>query len=150
MEQKKNVHVVKPGESVSSIARDVLGSMDYADEIVAANNLKNPEVIEVGQELVLPQVAGKTTSTEEKPEVTQAMQVEPTAAPKMEEKGKTTSVATAGKITANTYVVQKGDTLMTIADRAYGNKSLYTRIMSANGIRNMNRIEVGMTLKLPR
>ena len=39
MEQKKNVHVVKPGESVSSIARDVLGSMDYADEIVAANNL---------------------------------------------------------------------------------------------------------------
>lgn len=140
MEQKKNVHVVKPGESVSSIARDVMGSVDYADEIVAANSLKNPEVIEVGQELTLPEVG-----------VTAAPTTAPTEAPKMEKKqGETTSTTTAGKIEGTTYVVQKGDTLMTIAERAYGNKSMYTRIMSANGIRNPNRVEVGMTLKLPR
>ncbi|KXK09331.1 MAG: LysM domain/BON superfamily protein [Microgenomates bacterium OLB23] len=149
MEQKTNVHVVKAGESVSSIARDVLGSTEYADEIIAANSLKNPEVIEVGQELILPEVSGMQTT----PAVTQpAATAAPTAAPavKMEDKGGTTTSTTTGKITANTYVVQKGDTLMTIAERAYGNKSMYTRIMSANGIRNMNRIEVGMTLKLPR
>lgn len=140
MEQKKNVHVVKPGESVSSIARDVMGSVDYTDEIVAANSLANPEVIEVGQELTLPDVGVTGTPTSA-----------PTEAPKMEEKkGETTSTTTAGKIEGTTYVVQKGDTLMTIAERAYGNKSMYTRIMSANGIRNPDRVEVGMTLKLPR
>ena len=139
MEQKKNVHVVKPGESVSSIARDVLGSTDYADEIVAANSLKNPEVIEVGQELTLPEVGTQPT-------VAVTAKVEE----KMEGKVETTAATTGGKIEGTSYVVQKGDTLMTIAERAYGNKSLYTRIMSANGLRNPNRIEVGMTLKLSR
>ena len=68
MEQKKNVHVVKPGESVSSIARDELGSFDYTDELVKANSLKNPEVVEVGQELILPAV-GKLAATEETAQV---------------------------------------------------------------------------------
>lgn len=146
MEQKKNVHVVKAGESVSSIARDVLGSTEYADEIIAANSLANPEVIEVGQELVLPDVSAQVT-----PAMEPSATVAPTTAVMMEDKGgTTTSTTTAGKITANSYAVQKGDTLMTIAERAYGNKSMYTRIMSANGLRNPNRIEVGMTLKLPR
>jgi len=151
MEQKKNVHVVKPGESVSSIARDELGSFDYTDELVKANSLKNPEVVEVGQELILPAV-GKLAATEETAQVTEAMKKEePTSAPKMKnDKGKTTSAMTSGKITGTSYVVQKGDTLMTIAERAYGSKAMYTRIMSANGLRNPNRIEVGMTLKLSR
>lgn len=149
MEQKKNVHVVKPGESVSSIARDVLGSTDYADEIVAANSLKNPEVIEVGQELTLPEVGTAEAMTETKtaePTVAVTVKVEE----KMEGKVETTAATTGGKIEGTSYVVQKGDTLMTIAERAYGNKALYTRIMSANGLRNPNRIEVGMTLKLSR
>lgn len=149
MEQKKNVHVVKPGESVSSIARDVLGSTDYADEIVAANSLKNPEVIEVGQELTLPEVGTAEAMAETKtaePTVAVTVKVEE----KMEGKVETTAATTGGKIEGTSYVVQKGDTLMTIAERAYGNKALYTRIMSANGLRNPNRIEVGMTLKLSR
>ncbi len=149
MDQKKNVHVVKPGESVSSIARDVLGSTDYADEIVAANSLKNPEVIEVGQELTLPEVGNAEAMTD-------AKATEPTTAvtakveEKMEGKVEPKAATTGGKIEGTSYVVQKGDTLMTIAERAYGNKALYTRIMSANGLRNPNRIEVGMTLKLSR
>lgn len=150
MEQKKNVHVVKPGESVSSIARDVLGSMDYTDEIVAANSLKDPARIEVGQELILPEV-DKLAATD-----SQKNKEEPSPTAQMENKKPTpkamegTGITIGAKITQNTYTVQKGDTLMTIAERAYGNKAMYTKIMSANNLRNANRIEVGTMLKLPR
>ncbi len=143
MEQKKNVHVVKAGESISSIARDVLGSMDYADEIAAANSLKNPEVIEVGQELTIPEVGSRAEPTAAA-EPTKAMEKkeEPAAM-----QGAQTSQA---KITGNTYTVLRGDTLATIAKRAYGDESMYKKIMQANGLRNANRVEAGMVLKLPR
>ena len=57
--QSEALYTVKKGDSVSSIARDQLGSMDYTDEIVTLNKLKSPDAIEVGQELILP---GKAVS----------------------------------------------------------------------------------------
>src|SRR3989344_4003076 len=148
MQQKKNVHVVKAGESVSSIARDVLGSLDYTKDIVSANNLKNPEEIEVGQELTLPEV-GKLASSVDEAEPTDTA-VEPTEAQATDQKVSNTAATTGAKITGNTYTVQKGDTLMSIAERAYGSRAMYTKIMSANNLKSPNRIETGMVLKLPR
>jgi len=137
--QSEALYTVKKGDSVSSIARDQLGSMDYTDEIVTLNKLKSPDAIEVGQELILPGKADAepvVTGTEEKGEVVEA---EP-------EKAMTGKVT----ITGATYTVVKGDYLVDIARRAYGDESMYRKIMTANGIRNANWIEAGMVLKLPR
>lgn len=50
------VHVVKKGDSLSKIAKDVYGDMMKYNKIFEANRsiLKNADSIEVGQELVIP------------------------------------------------------------------------------------------------
>lgn len=48
-----------------------------------------------------------------------------------------------------TYTVVPGDTLWGIAQRFYGNGSLYTKIASANGIANPNLIYSGTVLTIP-
>lgn len=50
---------------------------------------------------------------------------------------------------ANTYVVQKGDSLSAIARRVYGDASLYGRLAAANAIANPNLIYPGQVLSLP-
>lgn len=136
-ETKQKTYVVKPGDSVSSIARDQLGSMDKAEEIIKTNDLKNPNTIEVGTELVLP-----------------AEEVDMTDDVKMvEDKDATVNGdgATSDKaITGDTYTVVKGDHLWDIAVRAYGDGNKYTLIIEANKLRNPDRIEAGTVLKLPR
>lgn len=47
-------HIVKNGESLSSIAKDYFGDMNRFHEIQQLNNLPNPNFIEVNQKLVLP------------------------------------------------------------------------------------------------
>jgi len=152
-EQKK--YTVKQGDSVSSIARDQLGSMDYKDAIVSLNGLKNPNAIEVGQVLMLPEVGEETSpSVTPSPSPVQKevqKKIEPTV--QLTKGGNLNGAGTGTKrvtVSGTSYKVQKGDTLMSIAEKAYGDKSMYTAIMKANGLRNPNRIEAGMTLKLPR
>ncbi|CUU59882.1 Peptidoglycan-binding (PGRP) domain of peptidoglycan hydrolases-containing protein [Parafrankia irregularis] len=48
-----------------------------------------------------------------------------------------------------TYTVAEHDTLSGIAQRFYGNASLYTLIASANNIADPNKIRVGQVLKIP-
>lgn len=139
-----NTYVVKPGESVSSIARDQLGSMDYTDEIVALNNLENPNQLEVGQEIILPDVS-EGSETEETTEGEAMQNEEATEAQEGE-----MSATSTDKITGDTYTVKKGDELFKIAERAYGDGKRYMEIVKANNLRNPDDIEVGMVLKIPR
>jgi nucleoid-associated protein YgaU len=50
-----------------------------------------------------------------------------------------------------TYVVQAGDTLSKIAQRYYGDASLYTKIFEANRdvLKDPNRISPGQKLRIP-
>ena len=48
------------------------------------------------------------------------------------------------------YAVQKGDTLMSIARKFYGNASRFRDIAAANGITDPNKIQVGQVLKIPK
>ncbi|MEE9212733.1 MAG: LysM domain-containing protein [Phycisphaeraceae bacterium] len=48
-----------------------------------------------------------------------------------------------------TYVVQKGDTLWSIARRNYGDGQRWKEIAEANGIANPSRLRAGQTLVLP-
>ncbi|HDQ73362.1 MAG TPA: LysM peptidoglycan-binding domain-containing protein [Chloroflexi bacterium] len=55
-EAKKRVYVVKSGDSLSKIARDMLGDASRWPEIFEANKdkIKDPNLIHVGQELTIP------------------------------------------------------------------------------------------------
>lgn len=53
------------------------------------------------------------------------------------------------KPAATRYTVRRGDTLSKIAVRVYGRASLFTRIASANRIKNPNLIRVGQILTIP-
>jgi nucleoid-associated protein YgaU len=47
------------------------------------------------------------------------------------------------------YTVKSGDTLWKIANKYYGNGALYTKIVSANNIKNPNALKVGQVLIIP-
>jgi phage tail protein X len=50
---------------------------------------------------------------------------------------------------STTYVVRKGDTLGLIAKRFYGRMGAFTLIVSANRIRNPDRLRIGQELVIP-
>lgn len=55
-----------------------------------------------------------------------------------------------GKVTtAKSYIVKKGDTLLSIAAAQLGDFTRWTDIAALNGIRDPNRITVGQRLRLP-
>lgn len=154
--QEEMTYIVQPGDSVSSIARDELGSMDYADEIIQLNNLTSPDQIEVGQELMLPSVqddtmmedTAKDAMTED--EADEAMMEKEQA----DDSGETTMEAEKTEqtisITGSSYTVRKGDHLWDIAERAYGDGNMYTTIIEANNLMNPDRLTEGMVLRIPR
>lgn len=53
-------------------------------------------------------------------------------------------------ITTDTYTVQPGDTLSIIAQKAYGDMYMWEIIANANNIVDINNIEEGTVLKIPR
>ncbi len=57
-----------------------------------------------------------------------------------------------GEITADTYTVQSGDTLWTIADKHYGDGSKYLEIFAANRglLESPEHIVPGQQLVLPK
>lgn len=148
---KEKTYVVQPGDSVSSIARDQLGSMDHAEAIIKANNITNPNTIEVGQTLMIPDVAGQVMTPDADKNATPSPT--PTAAMRKAEgetMGAQVTPAMTISITGDSYTVKKGDHLWDIAQRAYGDGNKYTLIIEANTLRNPDRLEEGNVLKLPR
>lgn len=122
-------HVVQPGENLYRI------SLRYGvsvQDIVTANNIANPNIIYVGQVLIIP-VRGTTPPTQ--PPTNPTTPVPPT--------NPTTPVPPA---TGGQYTVVRGDTLSSIA-RRFG--VTVQAIASANNIANPNLIYVGQVLTIP-
>ena len=109
-------YTVKAGDNLSNIAKQF--GVDTS-AIIAANKISNPNVLYVGQTLVIPGASGTTT---------------------------TTTTAPAATTDAAAYVVQPGDTLSAIADK-YG-VSVFD-LAAANNISVVNYIYVGQTLRIP-
>jgi nucleoid-associated protein YgaU len=63
----------------------------------------------------------------------------------------TPNAAAANNPYTQTYVVQSGDTLSKIAQKYYGDASLYTKIFDANKdiLKDPNKIQVGQKLRIP-
>ena len=121
-------HTVKLGETLWSIAEDNYGSGYNWVDIKSENKLAS-DSIDVDQKISIPDVPTR----------------KPTATQKLVS---TTNNVTA--ITADTYTVQKGDSLWKIAVRAYGDGYKWVEIAKLNKLVNPNIIHSGNVLALPR
>ncbi|MGB9911130.1 MAG: LysM peptidoglycan-binding domain-containing protein [Microgenomates group bacterium] len=119
------LYTVKKGDNLWKIAEEIYGSGYNWVDLAKENNLKNPNILLIGQELKVPPVEPKTIT--KKP------------------------VASVGSpIEGDTYTVVKGDHLWGIALRAYGDGYQWVKIARENKLANPNLIHPGNVLKIPR
>jgi nucleoid-associated protein YgaU len=129
-------HVVKAGETLSSIAQSAYGSAAYFPHILRANPNINPNNLKLGSVLKMPSVG--------EVKVTAASEHSTSAAP--------TAVAEAKIDTTKQYRVQQGDSLYKIAVKLYGKSSYVDRIYEKNKAAigpDQKRLKLGMVLELP-
>lgn len=121
-----NIYVVQKGDSISKIA--ARHGVKTAD-ILALNNIADPNKIIVGQKLLLPAYA---TPSQSKPSAASAA-----------DKAPAVQKNAAGQ---TEYVVQRGDALSKIAKKFGVSQAA---IMEANGIKDPNKIYIGRKLIIP-
>lgn len=150
-------YTVKTGDTLFGIAEKYYDSGWEYVRIVEANKLPNPNNIPAGQVLLIPKADTpdlQTTPAPSSESATEKAVVDATPTPSVipSSTPTTTTPSTWGNaITENTYTVQAGDWLSTIAARAYNGDILaYQKIAAANNITNPDLIEIGQVLKLPR
>lgn len=119
-------YIVKKGDNLWNISIKYYKTGYEWKTISKANNLKNPGVIEVGQELTIPEIPVQKTIAQN-----------PT--------GKNLQ-----PITSDKYTVVKGDNLWNISVRAYQDGFKWQIIAQANNIVNPRRIHPGNVLTIPR
>lgn len=115
-------YTVAQGDSLWSIAEKHYTSGYNWVTLVTANNLSNPDEIEVGQKLAVPKAEV----------INPAGNILATTAPPKE------------------YTVAKDDNLWKIAEREYGTGYDWVRIAEFNSLANPDFIMPGVVLKLPR
>lgn len=125
----KTVHIVQPGDSLWKIAERYYDSGYNWVDIAAENNVTNPELIDKGQELVIPNVEPKVATVKIAQEILDN-QIQP--------------------ISGATYTVVTGDSLWNIAVRAYGDGYRWADIAAENDLVNPDVIHTGNALVLPR
>ena len=115
--------VVQPGETLSEIAeRNGVG----LQQLMRANGIENPKLVQAGQRLVLPGGAATTAN-------------------RSRGSGRANGGPTGGAKTG-TVLVQPGETLSEIAER---NGVGLQQLMRANGIENPKLVQAGQRLVLP-
>lgn len=123
-------YVIQPGDQLFIIAEKIYGSGLNMQDIMKANNISNPDQIEVGQKIIIPDV---------KPRFPTVGIITDTA-------------AKTGKVTVKSekYVVKEGDDLAKIALATYGDSYAWVKIAEANNLLNPDDLRVGMILIIPR
>jgi nucleoid-associated protein YgaU len=120
-----HVHVVAQGETLGEISKQYYGTSSHWRDIVKANPGVDPEALRPGTRLTMPEVAGAGGG-------------HAGAAPAAEEQGP-----------GGTYVVQKGDSLKSIAAKHLGSAKAWKQIVDANPGIDPTRLRIGQKLKLP-
>lgn len=157
-------YTVKEGDTLFIIAEKYYQDGFKYLEIAKANNLSDVNSIEEGQVLQIPKLAeGLAASAEspspsetptESPFVSPSPSITPlpsvTLSPQVNTPQALDSSDWGPKITGNTYTVQEGDWLSTIAGRSYGDIFAYQKLAEANHIQNPDYITPGMVLTIPR
>lgn len=123
-------YTVKEGDTLFTIAENYYQDGSKFEEIAKANNITDVDSIVTGQILELPKLADVSLTPSADSAITQ------------NEWGP--------EITGNTYTVQEGDWLYTIAGRAYGDINAYQKLIEANNISNPDLLYPGTVLNIPR
>lgn len=128
--KKIRMYTVQPGDTLFLIAEKIYGSGLNLQDIMEANKLTNPDQIEVGQKLIIPDVKPRYPTTG----------------------SITDSSVQTGQVTERSekYIVKDGDDLAKIALETYGDSYAWTRIAEANNLLNPNDLRTGMILLIPR
>lgn len=141
--QVENTYKIQAGDSLWSIAEKQYGSGFKAYEIAKANNISDPDSIEVGQMLTIPTVTSVSASASIEEEVQPG-----------EKGGEITAMAASTeRVSQNqpiTYTVQKGDYLWNIAEMMYGDGYQWVQIARANNLAEPDIIHTGNILIIPR
>lgn len=135
IESTVKTHKVEKGESLWTIAENYYGDGFRWVDIATENKLPNASVLDVDQELVIPEidvVASNDVVIESEEVATSVTSNEPVT------------------LTSATYEVVKGDSLWKIAVRAYGDGYKWVEIARENKITTPNIIYAGNILVLPR
>ncbi|MDP3987738.1 MAG: LysM peptidoglycan-binding domain-containing protein [Candidatus Levybacteria bacterium] len=114
------VYVVASGDTLWSIAEKAYKSGYNWETIVKANNISNPDLIEIGTKLSLPKIESAIANN------------------------------SPGSITGSSYTVKEGDDLWDVAVRAYGDGFQWVKIAQANNLDNPDVIHSDNVLKIPR
>lgn len=128
----KRTYTIQPGDNFWKIAQTHYGNGTHAAAIVAANPAINPDRLQVGVTITLPELSTSAAS----PAIRRtASSSSPAPAP-------------AG---ASYVTVQEGDTLSKIAARTLGSATQWQRIAEANKteLPNPDRLKVGQRLRIP-
>ncbi len=121
-------HTVQAGESLWSIAERTYGSAYSYVELAKANDLSNPDLIAVGQKIMLPSLSPQASTSGDILE-TGITTVNPNSIPA-------------------TYTTVEGDSLWTIAERVYKSGYEWTKIATLNNLSQPDYINPSQVLKL--
>jgi nucleoid-associated protein YgaU len=157
-QSEQKTYVVCQGDSLFTIAKKFYGTSEAnkkstTELLFNANHgvLKSPHSLQIGQKLVIPQIADNSTK---KSKVETAV-AEPakTQHTKTTQATETKQTAAADNKTKSSkdYVVQSGDSLWKIAAKQLGNGSRYDEIaeLNSNVLKDGENVVVGMHLKMP-
>jgi putative chitinase len=133
-----STYTIKPGDDLWSISEDVYNDGYKWIEIAKINKIKNPELIHVGNKLMIPTVAPTIVQKE-------LTAMKPKVSPNA-----TDDVVENNSIIGNTYTIKPGDNLWDICVRAYGDGFKWPELAKVNNIQNPDLIYKDNVIKIPR
>jgi nucleoid-associated protein YgaU len=157
-EELLTTYTVVAGDTLTSISQDFYGTAARVPLLVTVNQIADPNLINVGQVLIIPDllntytvVAGDTLSSISQgfygtaARVPILARVNQIANPNLINVGQLLIIPDL----THTHTVVAGDTLFSIAQQFYGHGSLFRFIAKVNGILNPNTLNTGQVLIIP-
>ncbi len=148
--ENKDLYVVKAGDTLWTIAEARYKDGYKWVEIAKANNLSNPNSIEEGNRLTLPEVGAKVVIEAPKISITIAHSTSTPQAPTQKPQSTNDVKTNQEKISSKSYTVVAGDNLWDIAVRAYGDGYRWVDIAKENKLANPDLIHPGNKFTIPR
>lgn len=124
----ERTYTVQPGDTLFDIAVSHFGDSSYVQDILRKNPDLVPSLIRVGQEIILPPKRSATAAAEGNAEKPGPPEKKP-----------------------QIYIVRRGDTLIGIARRLYGDAAMHEQIFQLNRdkLPSKDRLREGLRLTLP-